>query len=132
MAEFVGNKDFDSLIEFVGNRLDRSGQKFNRSTDRPDPDNYSDDSSTNRSLAWFSYPSRPHKRRDVDPNFASRELVQRNGSLPPRLHAVFGEVIFTCDHAQHPYLLRLPTTLCRLLLSFDAIRHLGGGVLAIY
>ena len=72
MAEFVGNKDFDSLIEFVGNRLDRSGKKFNRSIGRPDPDNYSDDSSTDRSLAWFSYPSRPHKRRDVDPNFASR------------------------------------------------------------
>jgi hypothetical protein len=97
MTEFVGNKDFDSLIEFVGNRLDRSGKKFNRSIGRPDPDNYSDDSSTDRSLAWFPYPSRPHKRRDVDPNFALRlgdaahitpsqsESRWDGGRKPPRL-----------------------------------------------
>ena len=68
-AEFLGEKDYDNLIDFVGNRFDRAGKKFNYSQVYNEDSEESAQEDT--SFTWLSC-RRPRKRPEVDPNFALR------------------------------------------------------------
>ena len=71
----VEEKDYDNLIEFVGNRFDRVGKNSNRKLRHLYPDEDSDDSTKNGAgSSWLSKVMAPKAREKpaIDPEFAAR------------------------------------------------------------